>query len=102
METPFYSIQTHEANLLTFFGSEPACSWKTWHHQFGHIGYSGLQKLLDKKLIDGFNVDECTLKPDCVACTEAKQHIEPFPKASSRNTQPGELTHIDLWGIYAV
>jgi hypothetical protein len=64
--------------------------------------YSGLWKLLDKKLVDGFNVDDRTLKPDCVACTEAKQHVEPFAKVSKRESKPGELTHIDLWGKYAI
>jgi GAG-pre-integrase domain len=99
-----YSIpsKNHTENPQTFVGCEPALSWETWHRQFGHVGYSGLQKLLDKKLVDGFNVNECTIKLDCVACTEAKQHIELFPKRSHRNTQPRELTHIDLWGKYAV
>jgi GAG-pre-integrase domain len=69
---PSTPSKTHGVNLLTFFGSETACSWETWHCPFGHIGYSGPQNLLDKKLVDGFNVDEHTLKPDCVACTEAK------------------------------
>jgi hypothetical protein len=41
-------------------------------------------------------------KPDCVACTEVKQHVKSFPKSTSRHTDPGELTHIDLWGKYAV
>ena len=35
-------------------------------------------------------------------CTEAKQHVEPFPKAVNQSTAPGELTHIDLWGKYIV
>src|SRR5271155_3507432 len=41
-----------------------------------------------------------TLKADCVACTEAKQSVEPFDQHSERNTEPGDLTHIDLWGKY--
>jgi hypothetical protein len=73
-----------------------------WHRRFGHIGYTGLQKLLDKKMVDRFTVDEHMGKPDCEACTQAKQHVKPFSKASKRTTKPGELTHIDLWGKYAV
>jgi Integrase core domain len=61
-----------------------------------------LQKFLDKKLVDGLTVDKCTPKPDCILCTEAKQHVEPFPKVLHSNTQPGELTHIDIWGKYTV
>jgi hypothetical protein len=67
-----------------------------------HIGYSGLQKLLDNNMVDGLKVNTNTPKPDCVACTEAKQHVEPFPKITNRNTQTGDLTHIDLWGKYAI
>lgn len=43
-----------------------------------------------------------TQKPDCITCTEAKQTVEPFRKVSSRKTQPGKLTHMDLWGKYRV
>jgi hypothetical protein len=53
-------------------------------------------------MVDRFNVDDQTDKPDCVACTKAKQHIELFPKVTSRQTEPGELIHIDLWGKYAI
>jgi hypothetical protein len=86
----------------TFAGNEPSLSWETWHRRFGHISYSGLQKLLDNNMVDGFNVDIRSPKPDCVACTEAKQHVEPFPKSTNRKTEPGEITHIDLWGKYAI
>ena len=81
-------------------GAFPNC--ETWHQQFGHIGYTGLQKLLNEKLVDRFNVDIQSPKPDCIACTEAKQHVETFPKMATRSTEPGELTHIDLWGKYAI
>ena len=40
--------------------------------------------------------------PDCTACTEAKQHEEPYNKHARRDADPGELTHIDLWGKYDV
>lgn len=53
-------------------------------------------------MVDGFIVDKDSPKLNCVACTEAKQHIEPFSKSSIRNPQPGELMHIDLWGKYAI
>ena len=37
-------------------------------------------------------------KPDCITCTEVKQHIESFPKSVNWSTEPRELTHIDPWG----
>jgi hypothetical protein len=86
----------------TFMSKQPALSWETWHQRFGHISYTGLQKLLDNEMVDGFTVDECTAKPNCKTCTQAKQHIEPFPKVSKQSMEPGELTHINLWGKYAV
>ena len=84
-------------NPITFIGHDTPLNWETWHKQFGHIGYSGLQKLYDGRMVEGFNVDIRTPKPDCIACTEAKQHVEPFPPMDT-----GELTHIDLWGKYAI
>ena len=53
-------------------------------------------------MVDRFIVDEDSPKPNCIACTEAKQHIKPFPKSSIRKTEAGELTHIDLWGKYSI
>ena len=84
--------------LQTFIGCELAHTWETWHWQFGNVGYSGLQKLLEKRLVDEFNMDEQTPKPDCVTCTEVKQHVKPFPKTVNQSTEPRELTHINLWG----
>jgi hypothetical protein len=52
---------------------------------------------LKANLVNGFNVNQRSPMLDCVACTEAKQHIEPFLKTMERQTQPGELTHINLW-----
>jgi len=58
--------------------------------------------MLDKDLVEGFSVDTRTQKPDCIACTESKQTVEPFGKSTERKTEPGELTHIDLWGKYSI
>jgi len=61
-----------------------------------------LQKLHDLKLVNGFNVDTRTPKPDCIACTKAKQHQEPFNKNTHWDTEPSDLTHIDLWEKYSI
>ena len=58
--------------------------------------------MLNKSLVDGFNVDKTTSKLDCQACIESKGSEEPFQKQSERKTVPGKLTHIDLWGKYSV
>jgi len=74
-------------------------TWANWHHQFGHVGISGLQRMLAHNLVDGFHVTT----PDspmntCDACIQAKQTCASFPKHTecwARNA--GELTHTDLW-----
>jgi transposase InsO family protein len=54
-------------------------------------------------LVTGFDVAQNSQKPDCRACTEAKQAEKPFPRHSAHSTvNPGELTHLDLWGKYPV
>jgi transposase InsO family protein len=88
--------------VQSFAAAETAKSWETWHKRFGHVSYSGLERLWKKNLVEGFNVDTHTPKPDCVACTEAKQTEEPHKNSSERQRKIGELTHIDLWGKYDI
>jgi len=83
-----------------FSAASPSQSWETWHRRFGHVGYSGIKKLLDNQLIDGLQIDMYSPKLDCVACTEAKLSEAPYGPASGRQTKIGELTHMDLWGKY--
>ena len=93
------AIQT---NPHIFSLNGPVQNWETWHKRFGHTSYSRLQYMLDNNLVQGFTVDTKTPKPECVACTESKQTIKPFSKKSEHKTEPGELTHIDLWGKYSI
>jgi hypothetical protein len=91
------------SNPSVFNATEPTQSWETWHKRFGHLGNSSIQMLHDKNLVIGLNVDLQSPKYDCAACTQAKQHVTPFPKASIEvHTKPGEITHTDLWGKYSV
>jgi hypothetical protein len=96
------NVKTTTVTPQMFMTTELAQSWETWHKRYGHVSYDGLQKLLTDKLVDGFYVDTRTPKPDCIACTEAKQTETTFNKNAERKTEPGELTHIDLWGKYDV
>ena len=77
-------------------------SWDTWHRRYGHIGYSGLQALRDKNLVHGFLPDPRSAKSDCVPCTQAKLAHTPFPSTATHTSAVGKVTHIDLWGKYAV
>ena len=85
-----------------FSAASPSQSWETWHQHFGHVGYSGIKKLLDNQLVDGLQIDMNSLKPGCVACTEAKLSEAPYSPESECQTKPGELTHMNLWGKYNV
>ena len=76
-----------------------ADDWEIWHKRFGHIGITGLQRLLKANLVDGFNVNEERPFPNCEACIQAKHAHNPFPKhVEHRSEIPGELTHTDVWG----
>jgi hypothetical protein len=77
-------------------------AWDMWHRCFAHIGISSLRRLFDKQLVTGFNVDCESTFSDCEACTEAKQLVIPFNKTVDHNAEPGELTHINVWGKYSV
>ena len=88
--------------LHTYQTMEPVQNGETWHKHYGHISYSGLQKLLDKYMVEGFTVDKTSPKPDCEACIQAKQTIEPFNKTKNQITKPGNITHINLWGKYDI
>ena len=84
--------------------TEMANTWQDWHRRFGHIGVSGLQRTLSKRLVTGMTVNETDLpKFDCAACTQAKLARAPFLRQSdSRAERPGDLTHTDLWECRAM
>jgi len=90
------------ADIVCLNANTSHLPWEVWHRRFGHVGYSGLQNLLRLNIVDGFTVDASSLKPDCVACTEAKLFEAPYGPASDKQTKTGELTHTDLWGKYDV
>jgi transposase InsO family protein len=86
----------------TFEVKDETQTWETWHKRYGHVSYSGLRRLYHDNMVDGLKVDLNSPMPDCAACTEAKQFIEPSDKLQKRELEPGDLTHIDLWGKYEI
>ena len=54
-------------------------TWEAWHQKYGHVSYSSLQHLLKNNMVDNFNVDTSSDKPDCMACTEAKLMVTTHP-----------------------
>jgi hypothetical protein len=61
-----------------------------------------LQKLLDKHLVNGLYINLNTDKPDCIACTEVKMSQAPYGPTKEKLSEPGELTHVNLWGKYDI
>ena len=76
--------------------------WEILHRCFGHVSYSGLEKLVCLDLIDGICMDQKSPKPDCIPCTEAKLFEALYGPASGVETKVGELTHVNLWGKYEI
>jgi len=96
-------ITDNDKNIISdliCFSARPLISWEIWHKCFGHIAYSGLEKLGRLSLVNGLNIDTHLPKPDCIACMEAKLFEALYGPASTRETKVGELTHTDLWGKY--
>jgi hypothetical protein len=60
------------------FATNDALSWETWHHRYGHMGYTGLQRIYDQNLVEGFDVNTQTPKPNCIAYTEGKLAVKPY------------------------
>ena len=85
---------------VMYTSNENLQSWETWHTRFGHVSDTRLQKLLEENLVDGFNINVHTPKPDCIVCMEAKLAVEPYKKTISRHTTLGDLMHANLWGKY--
>jgi transposase InsO family protein len=73
------------------------------HRRYGHLAYSGLKQLLNTKCVNGLNLsaNDFSTTPFCVACTQAKSHRLPKPKASSTEVkQILDLVSSDLCGPF--
>ena len=73
-----------------------------WHRRFGHLSFSGLEKLVAKDLVTGVDVDVKGFKradtPLCEPCVMAKHHRDPFPDSTTVITEKLELVHMDVCG----
>lgn len=77
-------------------------TWETWHRRYRHISYGGLKNIFIRDLVCSFKVKNNSPMPDCIACTEAKQCEQTHNKSVQWKTDPGVMTHIDLWGKYDI
>ena len=98
----FTHVPTNDPIDCSLNTSAPLPTWEIWHCCFGHVAYGGLKMLHDHQLVEGMEINVHSPKPDCMACTEAKHSETPFGPSLPRQTKPGELTHMDLWGKYQI
>lgn len=79
---------------------DDTATWEEWHRRYGHLAYSGLERLKKAGMVTGLDIDG-DAKPNgiCEACVKAKLARRAFPKEATEKTEkPGELTFTDVWG----
>jgi transposase InsO family protein len=79
------------------------CSMSTWHRRLGHLGYDGLQRLVQEKLVQGVPrlVDDRTSKV-CEACMKGRQSRQKFVPSESVAVQLLGIIHADIMGPFEV
>lgn len=84
---------------VAFLSTSRGVSAAVWHRRLGHIGDSGLQRLVSKKLVDGLDVNGPITSPTlCVDCIYGKHAQQPFTQWIEPEKAPLECVYIDLWG----
>ena len=61
-----------ELEVACFETRVQALPWEILHQHFGHISYSGLEKLVQLDLIDRLQADMKSLKLDCIPCVKVQ------------------------------
>lgn len=69
-----------------------------WHRALGHINFNYLNKLANKKLVNGLpeNLENINMK--CATCIESKMTNVPFENNRTKTKEILELIHTDLNG----
>ena len=70
-------------------------SLKYWHARLAHQNVNQVKKILMENDIKWIKEDKQFF---CEACTQGKQHREPFPNSLTKCTEVGALVHVDLCG----
>ena len=65
----------------------------------GHVNHEDLQRMVEKGMVTGVNLD-LSSKPDfCKTCVKAKATCKPFPKESKTEYKSyGDKVVADVWG----
>lgn len=72
-----------------------------WHRRFGHIGRSGLVKIVSGEMVNGLNLKKSEIvdRAVCEPCLKGKQTRKPFMEMPlPRSSRPLEVIHSDVCG----
>jgi len=90
---------TSDASLIALLSTSGMADAATWHRRLGHIGDSGLQRLVSRKLVDGLEISGPVTCPTlCLDCVYGKHAQRPFTQWIKPESEPLERVYIDLWG----
>lgn len=73
-------------------------SFEDWHYKMGHLNTKSLQEAIRTESIQGIQIKGSRSDFECRVCPQGKMCCPPFPKASVRKTNIGELIHSDVCG----
>ena len=95
-----YTPPVYETDMCLI--AKPKESAELWHRRFGHIGYSGLERLVREEMVKGLSITPQEIQDAagdmCDTCTDAKQARKPFKAAEEKSTRILDLVHMDLCG----
>lgn len=80
---------------------KPQNEEELWHRRYGHIGKSGLSKLISGQMVNGLVLKKSFVPAGtvCEPCVRAKQTRKPFKEMPlPRSSRPLELIHSDVCG----
>ena len=71
-----YSNNVGDNSSQSYVTVEPAQSWETWHRCLGHVGYSGIQQMVTKGLVDGLNIRQNLIVKLVLKQNKLKNHLK--------------------------
>jgi hypothetical protein len=72
-----------------------------WHMRLGHVGFSTLERMASKRVVQGLDLDPATCKPPedgCEGCLLGKHTRRSHSSNTHRAAVPLQLVHIDVQG----
>jgi transposase InsO family protein len=95
----FILIAKYESKEQKCFVSLITDQSHLWHCRYGHLGWTGLQVLQHKKMVEGMPQQFSIPSKVCEDCFVGKQRRDPFPKVSTwRASSILQLVHADICG----